>query len=87
MWRNNMIVKEFYMTRTDGVNLYRNYSDQGFYILQVGTGIQYEEAIDVEGAPYTYTETNIPVDVEPTGEATEEDLYNALAELGVSDND
>lgn len=82
-----MIVKEFYMTRGDGVNLYRNYSDQGFFILQVETGIQYNEAIDVENAPYTYTETNIPVDVEPTGEATEEDLYNALAELGVKEDD
>lgn len=82
-----MIVKELYMTRTDGVKLYRRHSDQNVYLLQVETGIQYEEAIDVENAPYTYTETDIPVDVEPTGEATEEDLYSALAELGVSDND
>ena len=52
-----MIVKEFYMTRTDGVNLFRNYSDEGKYIIQNETGIVYSEAIDVENAPYTYTES------------------------------
>lgn len=53
-----MVVKEYYTTRGDGVKLYRTYSDQGFLILQVETGIQYDEAIDVENAPYTYSETD-----------------------------
>ena len=53
-----MIVKEFYLTREDGVNLYRTYSDEGFYILQNETGIEYSEAVDVEDAPYTYSETD-----------------------------
>ena len=35
----------------------RTYSDKGYYILQVETGIKYNEAIDVENAPYTYKET------------------------------
>lgn len=52
-----MIIKEFYRTRKDGVNLYRTYSDEGFIILQVETGIEYEDAIDIEGAPFTYVET------------------------------
>ena len=65
-----MIVKEFYKTREDGVKLYRTYSDEGMYILQNETGIEYSEAIDVEGKPYTYTETDKPI--EPTeDEATE----------------
>lgn len=51
-----MIRTEFYTTRRDGVNLYRTYSDAGLDILQVETGTVYSEAIDVEGAPYTYTE-------------------------------
>lgn len=59
-----MIVREFYRTRKDGVNLYRTYSDEGFYILQNETNIEYDEAIDVEGAPYTYSETDKPI--EPT---------------------
>ncbi len=59
-----MLKKEFFRTRYDGVNLYRNYSDENFYILQNETGIEYEEAIDVENAPYTYTETNKKIDVE-----------------------
>lgn len=53
-----MIVKEFYMTRKDGINLYRTYSDKNKMILQVKTGIKYDEAIDVESAPYTYQETD-----------------------------
>lgn len=55
-----MIIKEFYKTRSDGVKLYRNYSDEGKQILQNETGIVYDEAIDVEGAPYTYSETGEP---------------------------
>lgn len=52
-----MIIKEFYMTRSDGVKLYRNYSDEGKFIIQNETGIVYDEAIDVENAPYTYSES------------------------------
>ena len=53
-----MIVKEFYTQRKDGVNLYRSYSDKGFKIQQVETGAIYDEAIDVENAPYSYIETS-----------------------------
>lgn len=59
-----MIVREFYRQRKDGVNLYRTYSDEGFYILQNETGVEYSEAIDVENAPYTYTETDKPIETE-----------------------
>lgn len=63
-----MIIKEFYRQRKDGVNLYRIYSNEGFYILQNETGIEYEEAIDVENAPYTYSETDKPIPEEPSEE-------------------
>lgn len=53
-----MIVREFYRTRTDGVNLYRTYSDEGRMLIQVETGATYTEAIDVENAPYTYVESD-----------------------------
>ena len=59
-----MIVREFYRTRKDGVNLYRSYSDKGLFILQNETGIEYDEAIDVENAPYTYSETDKPIEKE-----------------------
>ena len=52
-----MIVREFHKTRKDGVNLYRTYSDTDHYIVQNETGIEYTKAIDVEGAPYTYRES------------------------------
>ena len=59
-----MIKREIYKTRKDGVNLYRTYSDEGFRIKQVETGLVYDEAIDIEDAPYTYEETSDKVDLD-----------------------
>ena len=52
-----MIVREYFMTRKDGVKLYKTYSDQNKYIRKVGTDEEYDLAIDIENAPYTYEET------------------------------
>ena len=60
-----MIIKEEYKTRADGVKLFRAYSDEGKFIMQNETGIVYEEAIDVENAPYTYTESDEVVELSP----------------------
>lgn len=57
-----MIVREFYSTRGDGVNLYRTYSDTGFMLVR-NDGTEYDEAIDVEDAPYTYTESGSRVEI------------------------
>ena len=57
-----MIIKEFLETREDGVNLYRHYSDKGVMLRQIETGILYGEPIDIEGAPFTYEETDELID-------------------------
>ena len=57
-----MIVREFYVKREDGVSLYRTYSDAGFTIIR-NDGVEYDEAIDVENAPYTYTESGNKVEI------------------------
>lgn len=57
-----MIVKEEYKTRSDGVKLFRIYSDAGKSIIQNETGNVYAEAIDVENAPYTYSEHEENID-------------------------
>lgn len=59
-----MIIKEKYITREDGVRLYRTYSDIGNYIRQVETNVIYAEAIDVEGALFTYEETEDKIEIE-----------------------
>lgn len=59
-----MIVREFYEKRFDGMNLYKTYSDAGFYIKQNPTGVVYSEAIDVESASYTYEETDVIIEAE-----------------------
>ena len=51
-----MIVKEFYRTREDGVNLFLTKSTEGLRIRKVGTDEVYDEAIDIENAPYVYEE-------------------------------
>lgn len=59
-----MIIKEFYKKRSDGINLYRTYSDSKLMIRQVETGNVYAEAIDIENAAYTYEETDMPIDAD-----------------------
>jgi hypothetical protein len=63
-----MIVREFYTQRSDGVNLFKTYSDEGFLINKVGTTEIYQEAIDVENAPFTYEETTLKVETEEENE-------------------
>lgn len=68
------ITGTYYTTRSDGVKLYRfavpntktgdEWNSPKFKIRQDQTGILYDEAIDVENALYTYTETDIPVEAE-----------------------
>lgn len=53
-----MIIREHYKTRSDGVELWRTYSDAGYLVRQVETGAEYSEAIDIADAPYTYVETD-----------------------------
>lgn len=59
-----MIIKEFYKKRSDGVHLYRTYSDSNLMIKQVETGNVYTEAIDIENAAYTYEETDMSIDAD-----------------------
>lgn len=56
-----MVKTEFYMTRSDGVSLYRTYSDQGRMLIR-NDGVEYGEAVDVENSGYTYTEGDYPVE-------------------------
>lgn len=57
-----MIIKEYYATREDGVRLFRTYSDLDLKICKFGTQEVYDEAIDVDSAPYSYYETDIPIE-------------------------
>lgn len=81
-----MIRTEYNKTRSDGVKLYRTYSDLNMMIRKDGTEEIYSEAIDVEDSGYTYTETDIPAQSE-TEELTVEDTLGMLGELGVNTYD
>ena len=76
-----MIQREFYTQRKDGVKLYRTYSDAGMMIRQNETGAEYAEAVDVADAPYTYTETETPI--ETSDMTTEERLQDAETALKI----
>ena len=58
-----MIVREEYKTRSDGVKLFRTYSDENRKMIQNETGIVFTEAIDVANAPYTYCESTEVIEV------------------------
>lgn len=40
----------------------RHYSDEDLKIEQIETGIIYDDAIDIIPCPYTYKETDIPIE-------------------------
>ncbi len=67
------IVKEFYKTRNDGINLYKTYSNEGYIIHKLNTEEYYGEAIDVENTPFEYEETEEISEVEQKAQA-----YNIL---------
>lgn len=52
------IQKESFGENADGVKLYRTFSDENKKILQVETGIIFDDAVDVEGSDFTYLETD-----------------------------
>ena len=56
-----MIIKDFYLTRNDGIKLYITYSDQGVKIKRIDTEMLYDSAVDIETANYEYIETDIPI--------------------------
>ena len=46
----------------------RHWSDRDVKIRQVETGVIYEDAVDYIPCRYTYEETDIPIEDEPTAE-------------------
>lgn len=78
MTKGDKVTGVYYTIRSDGVKLFRfavpntktgdEWGSPKFKIRQDQTDTLYDEAIDVENAPYTYTETDIPAesDIEPS---------------------
>ena len=74
-----MIKREFYKERNDGVKLYKTYSDENYRIQKVGTNEIYDEAIDVENAPFEYEETEEKIETEEISEVEQKaQAYNIL---------
>lgn len=59
--------------------LIRHYSDAGFMLLQVETGIKYADPVDIVPCRYTYTETDELIDGDE--EITNEELLEMLEEV------
>lgn len=70
-----MIEKIYYDTRPDGVELYQRKSTLKVKIRQSETGEAYDDPIDIEPCPYTYEETDIPIE----GETDSEQAQKAAA--------
>ena len=55
------------MIKTEFLNegtLIKHYSDAGFMLLQVETGIKYSDPVDIVPCRYTYEETTEPIEIE-----------------------
>ena len=65
-----MVIEEILNER-----LVHHYSDKGLKILQVETGVMYDDAIDIVPCKYTYEETDTPI------ETTEEDILAENADM------
>lgn len=82
-----MIKRELYTTFEDGTRLFRTYSDIRKKLIQVDTGIVYDEAIDIENTPHTYIESDEYIDDEVTEEepapGEDGDLLNAQEAMNI----
>lgn len=56
-------------------NRIHHYSDLGYMIKQVETGLLYEDAIDINPCPYTYEETN---EIISSGEIEPDEALNII---------
>ena len=56
-----MVIREQIGETAQGVKLFRHHSDAGKFLIQQETGIRYEEAVDVEGAGFTYIESTVSI--------------------------
>ena len=63
------IKKEFYVELADGTKLYRTFSDEGKQIIQNETGVIFDDAVDVERATFTYSETEAEIITQETKDA------------------
>lgn len=73
------------MIKTEYLNdgtLIKHYSDAGFMLLQVETGIKYADPVDMVPCGYTYEETDELINTD-SEEAITEDHIAALGEFGV----
>lgn len=58
------------MIKTEYLNdgtLIKHYSDAGFMLLQVETGVKYSDPVDVVPCRYTYEETNEKIEDDDNG--------------------
>lgn len=70
-----MIIEE----RVDETTVY-HYSDRSMKLLQVETGVIYDEAYDIYPCPYTYQETDIPIEEDSEEESAVQKLDILLGE-------
>ena len=82
--KDENVDKVFFETTDNGIDLYMNFSKNGYKIRKVSTGEIYDEAVDIADVEFEETNILIGEDVTSLDEATSEDYIEALERLGVS---
>jgi hypothetical protein len=76
-----MLIREFFEQRVDGINLYKTYSDAGYFIQKIGTAEFYTEAIDTENSTFEYIETHHSIKPKKEETVEEPEIENGDREL------
>ena len=72
------------MIKTEFLNdgtLIKHYSDAGFMLLQVETGLKYADPVDVVPCRYTYEETDEYIDGDANDEISGEEFLAMVKEV------
>lgn len=72
-----MILTEYLNNGT----LVKHWSDKGVLLLQVETGAKYSDPVDIVPCPFTYEETNEPIDADDSYEISDEEFMDMLEEV------
>ena len=81
------VIREYYMTRNDGVKIFRSYSDKDVYIRKEGTDLTDVEMYDVEDAHFVYVETDAPIEEESQTETEQKAAaFDYLTGRSTADN-
>ncbi len=73
-------------TQINGKDFIHTWSDANMYIRQIETNILYSDAVDISPCPYTYEESNQPIEMDE-GEGSSNQEYKEAFDILVGEGE